>query len=304
MEEILAKYFSGEASLDERTLVESWRAESETNANAFFDAKSVWLHSGKESTVNSSILDEIVKEEKEIKVVPLWSKVWFRVAVAASIVLVLSIVFIFNDQGESGYQNVSLSDGSQVALHGSSKLEVLNINEKIREVKVVGKAYFDIERDESRPFVIHTENAIVTVLGTSFVVDSYDAKTEVRVESGLVELLNTRKDVAIKLSKGEMGLVLNSNEGIIKKNNNDLNYLSWKTKVLTFKDASMEEVSDVLEDVYGVKVRFENVKFKSCKLTAKFSKKKPKEAIEIIARTFNIEYDYSDGVVVLKGNGC
>ena len=234
----------------------------------------------------------------------MWSTNWMKIAVAASIVLVTSLVFIFSSSEPTGFTNEVLSDGSSIALHRDSQLEILNINDEIREVRITGKAYFDIERDESRPFVIHTENAIVKVLGTSFVIDSYNSKTEVLVESGLVELVKSDEDVSVKLSKGEMGLVAGANKGIIKKNNSNLNYLSWKTRVLTFKNTSMQEVGEVIEDVYGIEVKFENPDFMSCKLTAQFNKKKPKDAIEIIARTFNMDYQYSNGVATLIGKGC
>lgn len=304
MEEILAKYFSEEATKDEISLIESWRSESEENAKSFFDAKSVWLDSQQLQAPPQSILDEILKGEKEAKQVSLWNTSWIRYGIAASIVAVLGVWFLLSDSGNVNVESTSLADGSLVALHGDSRLEIINMDESVREVKIHGKGYFDIERDENRPFIIHTENAVVKVLGTSFVVDSYGSDTEVAVESGLVELIKANADVSIKLSKGELGLVSTNNEGIIKRNNDDLNYLAWKTKILTFKDASMSEVVNTIEDVYGITVKIENPAFSSCKLTAKFNKKKPKDALEIIARTFKIEYDYSNGVAILKGKGC
>lgn len=302
MEEILAKYFSEEASKDERSLVESWRSESEENAKAFFSAKSIWLDTQPEASAPADILQSILDEPKG-KQVSLWQTPWIKYAVAASVVLVMAIAFLFNNDGGAGYESKSLADGSVVALHGDSKLEILNMNASVREVRITGKGYFDIERDENRPFIIHTDNAIVKVLGTSFVVDCSKNTTAVSVESGLVELVNSNADVSVKLAKGEKGLVSDNNKGIIKKEN-DLNYLSWKTKILTFKETSMIEVGEIIEDVYGIEVKFENPDFKSCKLTAQFNRKKAKDAIEIIARTFNIEYEYSNGVAILKGKGC
>ncbi|WP_436516451.1 FecR family protein [Ekhidna sp. To15] len=306
MEEVLAKYFSGNATKDEISLVENWRSESESNVEAFFEAKSAWLISDIETPPPSHILDKILKEP-QAKQVPFIMQGWVKYASAAVLVLAISLLFILNQNGASGTLNESLADGSKIALHENSSLEIINFNENIREVRVTGKAYFDIERDETRPFIIHTDNAKVQVLGTSFLVDTYGSKTEVSVESGVVELsknLNGSSEVSVKLVKGETGLVTNMNAGIIKKNNNNLNYLAWKTKVIAFNESSMQEVKQVIEDVYGIDITFENPAFLECKLTAKFNKKKPKDAIEIIARTFGIEYEYSNGKAVLKGKGC
>lgn len=307
MEEVLAKYFTGEATKDEIELVESWRSESETNANAFFEAKNVWSATQPELTPLTHVLDEILKEP-QAKQVPFILRNWVKYASAAILVLAISLLFVLNQNStDSTFLSKQLADGSEISLHGESSLEVISFTDNIREVRVTGKAYFDIERDESRPFIIHTDKAKIEVLGTSFLIDTYGDKTEVCVESGLVELskvVNGRDEVAVTLSKGEMGLINNRNKGIIKKNNNNLNYLAWKTKIISFNESSMSEVKSVIEDVYGIEVSFENPTFKECKLTAKFNKKKPKEAIEIIARTFGVEFEYTNGKAILKGKGC
>ncbi len=306
MEELLAKYFSEEASNDEINIVESWRAESKSNAMAYIDAKKIWLESQPFLAAPANVLNAIL-DKPQAKQVPFILRSWVKYASAAVLVMAISLLFILNQQDtDSGFTTTNLSDGSVVALHGESTLEVISFDENVREVKVFGKAYFDIERDESRPFVIHTENAKVEVLGTSFLVDSYGPKTEVSVESGLVELSKTSgsKNIAIKLGVGEMGLVSNNTTGIIKRDNSDENYLAWKTKVITFQESDMLEVKEVLEDVYGIELVFENPTFYKCKLTAKFNKKKIKDALEIIARTFDVEYDYANKKAILKGKGC
>jgi len=306
MEEVLAKYFSKEASKDEISLVNAWKSESDENAKVFFEAKSIWLDTLFQTPkARQSVLDNILSEgENKQKQISIHGINWIRYGVAAAVILAVSLVFIFNGGVDTNFKSMALSDGSNVLLHENSTLELVTLDESIREVRVRGKAYFDIERDDSRPFIIYTNNAEVKVLGTSFVVDTYGAKTEVSVESGLVELRKPDEDVVVMLEKGEMGLVLDSNTGIIKKDNEDLNYLSWKTKVLTFRESSMQEVTSVLEDTYGVKVQLENPEFKDCKLTARFNKKKATDAVEIITRTFNIDYELVDGVYILKGKGC
>ena len=303
MEEVLAKYFSGEATDNERSLVESWRLESKSNAESFLDAKIVWIETQSVQVPPSHILDDILRDRTEIVSLPWYYSNWMKYASAAVLVLAIGLLFVLNQSSNEFYISKNLKDGSFVALHEESDLEILNFDENIREVKVTGKAYFDIERDESRPFIIHTENATVKVLGTSFFIDSYNEKTEVCVESGLVEL-SKGGGVSVKLEKGEMGTINKTNKGILKSSNRNLNYLAWKTRIITFDESTMADVKNVIEDVYGIKVEFENPAFKTCRLTAKFNKKKPKDAIEIIAKTFNIDYEFSNGKAILKGKGC
>ncbi len=307
MEELLAKYFSEEADKDERSLVESWRSQSKENAESFFEAKLLWLESSEPVAPNAGILASILESDSEKKGLQflLLNYNWPKYAAAAVLVLALGLLFVLN-QESSTFSTTTLADGSEIALHGDAQLEIVAVNDHIREVKLVsGKAYFDIERDESRPFIIRTENATVKVLGTSFLVEAETTGTEVCVESGMVELRKADDEsLAVNLEKGDMGHVSIGNKGIIKKPNENLNYLAWKTKVLTFKNSEMSEVKKVLEEVYGIEVILENANLSNCKLTAKINKKKAKDAIEIIARTFNISYDMKDRVVTLSGAGC
>lgn len=311
MDEQLAKYFSGESSEDEIQEINSWRNDSSDNAKWFLQAKNLWISSQPvpepKLEVLTTILDEDPLVAKEVHMPPSSSKRWIKYAAAA--VVVMAMAFVVNTLWLSANdQKFTLADGSEILLHGESVVEKININEQVREVYLTGKAYFDVERDENRPFIIVTENARIEVLGTSFLIDATNEKTEVCVESGLVSLikpgLQGKTDLSVKLSEGEMGTVADTNRGIVKKNNDNVNYLAWKTKTLTFDRSKMSEVEEVLEDVYGIDIQFENSDLGNCNLTAKFKERKAKDAIEIIAKTFNLSFEMKDGLVILKGKGC
>lgn len=298
----MAKYFSGESTQDEIETIESWRNESSDNSKEYFEAKNIWISSQDIPAPDTAILEDILKEP-EGKALRLN---WWKYAAAA--VLVIGLIFAINLMVQTGDNSQTLADGSSITLHGESTIHSISINENIREVKLTGKAYFDINRDESRPFIIETENARVEVLGTSFVIDATDGVTEVCVESGLVALIKPgergKTDLSVKLADGEIGMVNDSNSGIVKKNNTNANYLAWKTKSITFERASMAHVEAVLEDVYGIDIQFENSDLKNCNLTAKFKERRAKDAIEIIAKTFNLTFEMKNDKVLLKGKGC
>lgn len=309
MNEQLAKYFSGECSKDEIEEITSWRNESLDNSKEFFEAKNLWIASETVPAPDMLVLEGILgKDKDEAKVVSISSRFkWIRYAAAA--VLVLGLGFVVNFLLSSDDLNSqTLSDGSVIYLHGESSIESININELTREIELTGKAFFEIERDETRPFIITTPNGRVEVLGTSFLVDANATKTEVCVESGLVALVKPgvkgKTDLSVKLAEGEMGTINKSNTGIIKKNNSNENYLAWKTKTLTFRQSKMSEVALVLEDVYGINIEFENDNLKNCSLTSTFKERRAKDAIEIIAKTFNLTIDTKNDKVILKGKGC
>lgn len=84
-----------------------------------------------------------------------------------------------------------LPDGTTVLLNASSKLTYENdFREKERRVYLDGEAFFDVAKDESRPFIINTPAMSVKVLGTSFNVRSYtgDGKAEAVLIRGKIEV--------------------------------------------------------------------------------------------------------------------
>ena len=149
MEEVLARYFSDESNKDEIKFVDDWKSQSESNAKEFFDAKIVWISTQQNDKSYQGVLDSILTEEPKQKQV-FWNSSLFKYAAAASVLFVLSLVFLLRSGEVSlNYTSTDLADGSIISLHNNSNMKVLNFDENIREVSVTGKAYFDIERDEN-----------------------------------------------------------------------------------------------------------------------------------------------------------
>lgn len=317
MEEILVKYFSGEATENERKEVEEWRCATENNAIEFFEFKKVWLASAVNSEPDSVLLASILSEaEPEYRVVPLWESRLFQLA--AAIVVILGIVFTVMSLsggeevlGAIVSQNTEyrLPDGSKVTVQKGGKIEVGNF-ETSRDVTLIGKAFFEVERNPDKPFRVKTSDAFVEVLGTSFVVDaSAEDDVEVMVASGKVAFTQNPEKfgtnaMSIQLEKGEKGTITAGDVGIKKEVLDNQNYLAWKTGSMVFKKQPLSEVASLLEDVYGIPYEFENPAIKDCKLTARFKQKDAKEILIIIAETFDLKYSEKSGKYILSGDGC
>ena len=68
---------------------------------------------------------------------------------------------------------VELSDGTHVEMNSASQLEFGISNSKTRNVSLDGEAYFDVAKDKTRPFIVHTKRMDIQVLGTEFNVSTY-----------------------------------------------------------------------------------------------------------------------------------
>lgn len=318
MEEILGKYFSGEASEEEINLVLEWRSATASNSKDFFEFKKIWLATRPLERENPQLLSMILGEEEEVgfKIIPIWNQKLFRFA--AALIIGLGVVFaIFQQEEDLVYGQVvteltryELPDGSVATLHKGASISIGDFDEA-REVTLSGKAFFEVERNPDMPFTVSTSGALVEVLGTSFVVNAPETSSsvEVMVSTGKVALAQNpsifgQNAMKINLEKGEMGIVKYGEKGIKKQIIPDDNYLAWKTRVIAFKRASLEEVSRTMEDVYGVSYQFENPTLGQCNLTAKFNKKSADEVADIIAETFGFTYVISGEKILFSGKGC
>lgn len=337
MIDLLGKYFSNNASLEEKAQIEAWRNESDENAAEFFEHSALWNEVLGEVKVDealalSNVMSKIDASESNGKVVPLRTEGGSRwnhlLKYAAALVIGLGVAFYFLGQsgmdsttdsfaivstGMDQKEEVTLPDGSKVYLSGSSKLTYSKEFEgRTREVMLTGKAFFEITRNEQKPFIVRTEESEVTVLGTSFLVNTAtaDLSTEVVVETGKVAVSkNTKKykesTTRVELVPGEMVTVSNASEMITKSTNSNKNYLSWKTSLIDFERTSLRDVFNTIEEVYKVKLNVSNEAIYDCELSAKFDHRPISSVLEIISQTFGLEVEkVSRKEFNLSGSGC
>ncbi len=312
MEEQLGKFFSGEATEHEITEIMHWRNESADNAELFFETKKLWIGSENLKQIPpKDIFESIVAEPT--KTVGLWSYLRY----AAVIAMLLGFGWWwYTSSTSSAMQDIlpmvevhQLEDGTQLNLYKGGTFSVIEMSDQQRVVEMSGKGFFDVVRDESRPFIVLAEGTRVEVLGTSFVVDSEEAdRTEVLVASGKVrvspETVAGESSDQLVLEKGEMGILTKAELKLEKRAIEDENYLAWSSGLLSFDQDQLHTVGTVLEEVYGLEVKFNNSDIGSCQLTAKFQKKRGNEVVRIIAETFDMQYTIEGNLVEFSGSGC
>ncbi len=304
MEEQLAKYFAGEATDKEKDDVLAWRSESEENAVSFLEYKETWLLTEKEGILAPV---QATRQNAEVKVIG-WPG-YLKYAAAVVLLAMIGAIWYFNQENEvtltptvfAGSSQI-LEDGSTLSLKNGAEITKLSFTESERKVYVKGKVFFEVVRDENRPFFVITEDATVRVLGTSFLVNSEADYTEVCVESGSVSF-STKTNLSLNLEKGDLGMIGKDIKGVIKRRNDDRNLLAWKDGLMSFERTPTSKVIATLEDTYDVKIMAPE-KIMNCRLTAQFSQNSLEEVIQILSATFNWTFEIDKDKVVLSGEGC
>lgn len=206
-----------------------------------------------------------------------------------------------------GISRIELADGSVVTLNRDSKI---NYPEKFsasaREVEIEGEAFFEVQPDPARPFVIHAGEATIKVLGTSFNVSAYPQNNEIEVvvTSGKVQVSKTKaatnQQNDLILDPGDKGVFATESNELRKIRNDNPNYLAWKTRDLIFDKTSLKEVLEQLNKVYRAQVRTADPELDQLLLTAHFENRPLDFILEVIALTHHLEVTNENGQYVLK----
>lgn len=186
---------------------------------------------------------------------------------------------------------VILPDGTTVKMNASSTLQYpTQFATGSRKVKLSGEAYFEVVHDAANPFILELNNMEVEDLGTSFMISAYPGKAgvEVNVTSGSVRLRDKNQKEEALLVAGWSGKYRFENDKIEVANSLDANYLSWITKEVSFHHTPLSTVFEELENVYHVRITFNDPEIAKIPYTANFEKFDLGDIVKIIAQTHHL----------------
>lgn len=200
------------------------------------------------------------------------------------------------------YQLV-LSDGTQIWMNSESELLYPSrFNGDIREVTLIGEAYFDVAKDKGKPFYVKTNGMDLKVLGTSFNVSCY--KTDKAVTTTLVE-----GSVCVQTQNGQEQIITPSEQLTYNKElqsmevktvNTEL-YTSWMNGEYIFKDAPLEEIMTKLQHWHNFTVSYQNEKIKSHRFSLTVSKETSiEQLVEIINFTSEVRLERTNNSINIK----
>lgn len=198
---------------------------------------------------------------------------------------------------------IVLTDGTEVWLNSASNLRFpLSFPGNTREVYLQGEAFFKVAKNQKQPFIVHTDQTEVKVLGTSFNVDSYDPEHAVTslVEGAVLAREGKEKGRETTLKPGLQAVFSNA-EGFKVQPFKSANVLSWMQGVYYFHDTPLRDISEVLHRWFEVKVVFDNPELADLPVTGDLEKTRPLQLfLSSLQATAGINAVLDQGVLHLK----
>lgn len=202
---------------------------------------------------------------------------------------------------------ISLPDGSSVWLNSDSKLDYpTTFPADKREVHLVGEAFFDIDHQEGRPFIIYSGQIKTTVLGTAFNIRAFpdEKSVTVTVARGKVLVEDDENRENILVANQQISIVPAADKLLHQHAKVD-SVAQWIRQDLILDNITFGEAARIIEERYAVNLTFRDENLKHCRFTSTFldeaSLTQMLTAICIVNRaTFQIEGTH----VSIDGPGC
>lgn len=316
--EILSRHFAEEGSEKDKIAIETFKNDHDLEYQMLarlwqrndvqvkdFDADKAWQSMG--------ISEKTTRDTRIVRMTP----ALLRFA-AAVIIFMMGAAIVYYYQVYTPIQNaktvhvsnpkrgtdIALADGTIVWLNKNANISYPKLfTGKSRTLEFSGEAFFNVKKDPDRPFIIRTQNSLITVLGTSFNVRSTDNITVITVKSGHVRIRNLTTAKVEIITPGYTAKI--ERDQLIKFQTKSPNYLSWKTGSFKFNHASLKQVISDLNTYYDKKIVIDEKKPVDCNLTAQFNKTSQQDILNIIKLTCTCEIRESEDsyyVYAIKSN--
>ncbi len=201
---------------------------------------------------------------------------------------------------------VLLGDGSKVIINSGGSISYTKPFAKDKRVITLnGEAFFEVAKDQNRPFQVISGGVTTVALGTSFNVFEGPEQEQLRIslltgKVGVGFSDETRQNVQYLLNPGEQILFSRVDSTFTKGGFNLEEVTSWKDGIIYFKDADEATVINKLEQWYGIDIIVQNSPGSQWDLTAKFDNQSLINVLRSLGFTMNFEFTIEDQQVLIK----
>ena len=190
IDNLILKYLEREISNEEKIELYRWVELSESNKLHFKEMQELWLSTEAIWAPEDDTQEALqqfrakIKNYKRSHFSP--RKYFYYISQFAAIaIIIFGIYYFFIKEGAPRHFSciemsagnkgcVTLPDSSIVWLNSGSKLTYPeSFSSEERKVHLTGQAYFEVSRQENRPFIVETDDMNIEVLGTRFAVKNY-----------------------------------------------------------------------------------------------------------------------------------
>lgn len=317
IEEILPRYCSGEATIEECRMVEEWIGQSDENyriVKQMYTIDQVMGTVQMESKVDmekalASVSRKMSKAPSHVT--------WFTWVQRAAAILFIPLLIAFAIQNFTPSPTevaqmievktnpgmtttVDLPDGTKVYLNSESSLTYPSFFSKDkRDVKLTGEAFFEVQKDPEHRFIVsgphHTQ---IEVLGTSFNVEAFerDSFISTTLVEGKVRFAyqKNQQPATVDMKPGQKLMYDTTSSQVRLVQTSGETETAWKDGKIIFQATPLPEALRMLEKRFNVTFVLSNNRLRGEAFNGSFTNQRLERILEIFKISSNIKWRYLD----------
>lgn len=316
---LIVSYLMGKISEEDLATLKKWAGESESNVSYFDHMKELWVSAISEKEKDKydarqgydRFKERVNNSSRKSRLHR--SNYFYHFVTCCAVCAILFFIgkaiysnsnkplqYYYVEAPLASTASFTLPDGSSIRLNAGSRLTYdSKFGKKERLVHLEGEAYFDVQHDERKTFIVTTERMRVTDLGTSFNIKDYpdDEQSEIALVQGKVSLSTSENECSLEMAPGEIASVENSGKTTIRKGGIE-SAISWISGCYLFEDESLDSITKKLERGFDVNIVIKNKNATKLKFNGYFENgsESVDEILYTLSQTGKINYSKQNGI--------
>lgn len=236
-------------------------------------------------------------------------------AVLIPIIIILGGYLLYDNYNEK-YINLLVMDGKReqlilpdssiVWVNSGSKVKYpQKFKEDSRFIELDGEAFFNIKREQGRPFFVKLNNLTIEVIGTEFNISAYNTNKQIlaTLNKGKIKIkTNNNSDYVLEPNQQFRMNNLNSQVEIVNVNAND--FSEWRNGKLVYNELSLSEITLSLNRTFNVQITLDkSLLVKEDKYSIKFiNNESIEDILKILSDVAHFSYKKNGNHIMIIPN--
>ena len=309
----VSKLLGGKAQEAEKRAYADWKKADKRHADAAGDVDAMLAEL--DAAAEDALEEEMVRELEAFAAERKRRRVFTGISsiAAAFIAAVMITITMWSPAPEAQFyqtrvgeqSTITLDDGSQVQLNTGTRIRTVMADDERHVTIEGGEAFFNVTRDENRPFVVTAGKSEVRVLGTQFSVRLGASSNVISVLSGLVSVAQHEgvdgdiKEVAL-LGAGQQVVHVPAIDRAVVEGFDENAAFAWRTGKAFYRDTPLGEVVTDLNRYFEDPLEIADVELASLPVSGTFNLNNQDVVVDALESAFSImAVRRVDGVILL-----
>ncbi|WP_343305981.1 FecR domain-containing protein [Chitinophaga niabensis] len=251
------------------------------------------------------------------------------ISIAAAFVVLLSLPLIWKyttdkdkmpalaatiQSGTEPRKTLVLSDGSVLTMRNNSTVSLSEgFGKSNRILTLSGEAFFDVKPDPAHPFIVHTKDVSIEVLGTVFNVSAYpeNVYTETALFRGKVSvtsktnpehktILTPNQKLVVYAGKAKDTAALKVRSLAVDPQDHKAKEIAWVRSRLKIQDESLEQIAIRLQKWYGIQIVITDEAVKQYSYSGTFESETVIKALEALQLSYPFSFQMEQSRIVIS----